>query len=155
MALTVQVTVGHAQSDGRRYVREVHSDGGGVVSVVEYLAIDGADTNAIATARATRLETDLANEEAERVIEVDAPPVLRFQTGGQFLDRLRAIYRIVGKERCARIARWIIHRLDAGHVTAAQLRTAFGLTNQQWTTLETKLRALAANLDAVEAAEGE
>lgn len=153
MPFTVQI--GHAQADGRRYVVEIHSDGSGEFARVEYLAAVGADTSAIATARNARLLVEYADSEAAQAIEIDRAPVLRFQTGAEFLQRLRAFYREAGKERCARIARWIIRRLDAGHVTAAQLRTVFGLTVAQWSTLETKMRNLAASLDAVDAAEGE
>jgi hypothetical protein len=58
----------HTQSDGRRYVRELHTDSVGVVHVVEYLAVSGADYQAIANARATTIETTLAEQEAEAII---------------------------------------------------------------------------------------
>lgn len=149
------VTTGHAQIDGRRYVIEVHSDAQGEFARVEYLAVDGANTNAIATARNARLLVDYADNEAAQAVEADRAPVLRFQTGAEFLQRLREFYRQAGAERCARIARWIIRRLDAGHVTAAQLRNAFNLTAGQWSTLEAKMRNLASNIEAVEQAAGE
>ena len=149
------VTVGHAQVDGRRYVVEVHSDAQGEFSRVEYLAAIGADTDAIATARNAALLIEHADAEALAAVDVDRAPALRFQTGAEFLQRLRQFYREAGAERCARIARWIIRRLDAGHVTAAQLRSVFGLTVQQWNTLEAKMRNLASNIEAVDAAAGE
>jgi hypothetical protein len=153
MAYTV--SVGHAQADGRRYVLEIHSDGSGEFARVEYLAAEGADTDAIASARDAQLLLDFAEAEVGQAVEVDHAPALRFQTGADFLARLRELYRASNKERCARIARWVIRRLDAGDVTAAQLRNVFDLTVLQWDALETKMRNLAASLDAVEAAEGE
>jgi hypothetical protein len=153
--MPVEIIIGHAQIDGRRYVREIHSDAQGVIADLEYLAAIGADTNAIAAARSTEIVETLARSEAKRMVEIDAAPVLRFQTGAQFLVRLRSLYRGARRERCAKIAAWIIHRLDAGDVTAAQLRNVFNLTVQQWNTLETKLRALASSIAAIESAEGE
>ena len=79
----------------------------------------------------------------------------RWQTAGEFLDRLRWVYRNGSREQLARVAIWITKRLDAGDVTATQLRNAFGLTALQWTTLEAKMRALRANMEAVDAATGE
>jgi len=147
----------HEQKDGTRYVGELHTDSTGTVHRFEYLATQAmmANRDAVMAARASRLEERLAEEEAKSAIEVDAAPVLNHQTGTQFLQRLREFYRNAGKERCARIARWIINRLDAGHVTAAQLRNVFDLTVQQWNTLEAKLRSLKASVEAVDAAAGE
>ena len=58
----------NSQPDGRRYVRELHTDSVGVVHVVEYLAASGADYQAIANARVTAIETTLAEQEAEAII---------------------------------------------------------------------------------------
>ncbi len=113
------------------------------------------DRTANAAARAIRLAESLAETEVASALGRDAAPAIVHQTGAQFLARLRERYRRAEKEQSARIARWIIRRIDAGHVTAAQLRNAFGLTGPEWTTLEGKLRTLAANLDGLEAAAGE
>ena len=147
----------HDQRDGTRYVQETHTDVAGKQYRFEYKATQAmmANRDAVMAARAARLETELPDREADAALDVDTAPVLVYQTGTQFLQRLRDFYKAAGKERCARIARWIIHRLDAGDVTAAQLRNVFNLTVQQWSTLEAKMRALAADLDGVDAAVGE
>ncbi len=61
--------VGHAQVDGRRYVTEQHTDDLGAVQVYEYLAPDGADYTAIRTARASAISQQLAEAEAQALID--------------------------------------------------------------------------------------
>lgn len=156
MALTFEIRPeGHTQKDGRRWVVEIHSDGQGEVARFEYKSLDSIDRNAIATARSARLAVDLADREAREATLADRAPSLRFQTGAQFLGRLRELYRNGEAEELARIARWIRNRVQAGDVTAAQLRNAFGLTQAQWDALKAKMDVLAANLDGVEQAKGE
>jgi hypothetical protein len=58
----------HVQADGRRYVREFHTDSGGAVHVVEYLSADGANYQATANSRAAAIAESLADEEAEAII---------------------------------------------------------------------------------------
>jgi hypothetical protein len=159
MAITSSVvTVGHAQIDGRRWVREVHSDAQGEAQTVDYLGSSDAATTAqgIANTRATVLNLSLADAECVYKLSVDASPApLRWQTAAEFADRMRAIYRSATKEQLARLAIWVTRRIDLGQVTALQFRTAFGLTAGQWTTLETKMRTLRTNQEAVDAAVGE
>ena len=152
------VTVEHAQVDARRWVRETHSDAIGVAQIIDYLGASDAATTAqgIANARVAGLNESLADAEAREKCSIDANPVpFRWQTAGEFLDRLRAVYRNLSREQLARLATWITKRLDAGDVTATQLRNAFGLTAGQWTTLEAKMRALRAHWEAIDAAAGE
>lgn len=156
MAVTVAAAYsGPTQSDGRRYARETYSEGGSVVQVLDYLAAAGLDIAAIATARLTSVSNALADKESSDATQVDRAPVLRFQTGSQFLDRLRALYRVSSNLECARLARWIANRVDAGDVTVTQIRTAFGMTLVEWTAFKTKLDNLRDRLNTVEAAAGE
>ncbi len=62
-------TVGHAQADGRSYVTEQHTDDIGAVHVIEYLAVAGADYTAIRTARASAISQQLAEAEAQALID--------------------------------------------------------------------------------------
>jgi len=61
-------TVGHPQVDGRRYVTEVHTDSDGVVHRVEYLASVGADYVAVRDARAVQIADQLAEAEAQALL---------------------------------------------------------------------------------------
>jgi len=80
---------------------------------------------------------------------------LKHQTAAEFAARLRERYRNASKEEAARIATWIMNHLDNGDFTETQLRTVFGLTPAQLTTLKAKLTALRDNWQAVQAARGE
>ena len=80
---------------------------------------------------------------------------LNHQTAAQFAARLREWWRNSTREECARIAWWIIERINAGDVTDAQLRNAFGLTVAQYNTLKTKWTNLRTAYNAVQAAAGE
>lgn len=80
---------------------------------------------------------------------------LKYQTAAQFAARLRERYRNASKEEAARIATWILNRIEAGDITDAQVRSAFGLTAGQYTTLKTKMTNLRASWLAVQAAAGE
>lgn len=80
---------------------------------------------------------------------------LRYQTAAQFAARLRARYREATREEAARIATRILDWIDAGDITDAQVRTAFGLTAQQYTTFKSRLSALRDAYRAVQTAAGE
>ena len=81
---------------------------------------------------------------------------LRYQTPAQFAARLRERFRSAERDECARIARWILRRIAVGDFTENQVRNAFGLTVQQWTTLKAnKLQPLSDAWAAIKAARGE
>jgi len=145
----------HTQADGSRYTRELHTDHVGKQHRFEYLIRGAMDKDAIAAARAVRLEEEMPEREVDQVLAIDTAPTLNWQTGAQFLARLRERYRDATREDVARIAQWLINRLDAGDVTVTQLRNAFGLTPAQWDTLETKMRNLKSAMGGVDAAKGE
>ena len=149
-SIAVQIDLG-----SQWFVVEHHTDSVAGVHPWRYTPGKSVDLNAKLAEHAVQLDEQLKAEEVKLALEVDAAPVVVHQTGAQFLLRLRELYRDSRKEVCAFIARWIINRLDAGHVTAAQMRNAFELTVQQWNTLEAKLRTLKASIDGVDAAVGE
>lgn len=61
--MPVEIVIGHAQADGRHYVREIHTDDlGSLIADVEYLAEDKADHEAIATNRHDQIVKDLADQ---------------------------------------------------------------------------------------------
>jgi hypothetical protein len=64
--------VGHAQADGRRYVRETHTDHLGNVYVVDYGPVAG-DTNydTVMSDRAAAIENYLAEQEAQGLLDGD------------------------------------------------------------------------------------
>jgi hypothetical protein len=147
-----------AQRDGRRWVREVHSDGQGVAAIIDYLGASDASSTAqgIANTRATSLNVSLGDAEfaAKRLINASPLP-LRWQTGAQLLARIRAAYRQYSQAELARLARWVLARIVDGTVTDLQLQNAFGLTGPQWVALKARMQTLADDQTAIDAAVGE
>lgn len=80
---------------------------------------------------------------------------LKYQTAAQFAARLRERYRNASREEAARIATWILNKIDAGDLTDAQVRTAFGLTLTQYNAMKTRMSNLRTAYQAVQAAAGE
>lgn len=80
---------------------------------------------------------------------------LRHQTAAQFAARLRERYRNASREEAARIATWILNRIEAGDLTDAQVRNAFGLTVTQYNAMKTRMTNLRTAYQAVQAAAGE
>ena len=81
--------------------------------------------------------------------------ILKHQTVEAFISRVRQAYRDGNAERLVKIARFLIARVQAGDVTDAQLRTAFGLNTTQWNALKTKMQALITASNTVTSAVGE
>jgi hypothetical protein len=143
------------QADGSAWVIEEHTDEAGDVHRRQYKAASGVDRDAVLAARAVKLDEVLRRNEVRRALAEDRAPAFKLLTGAQFLARLRAIYLDGKAEQVARIATWLMNRLDAGDVADLQLRTAFGLNTTQWNTLKAKMQALRADWLAVETAQGE
>lgn len=81
--------------------------------------------------------------------------VLKHQTVAQFVARVREAYRNGERAQLVRIARFILTRLQAGDITDAQCRSAFGLTNTQWNNLKAKMQSYVDADNAIRAAVGE
>jgi len=81
--------------------------------------------------------------------------LLKHQTAEAFVTRLRAAYRDADNGRLVQIARFIIARIQAGDITDAQCRAAFGLNSSQWNTLKTKMQNLITADNIVNSAVGE
>lgn len=81
--------------------------------------------------------------------------ILKHQTVEAFIARVRAAYRDGDPEKLVKIARFLIARVQAGDLTEAQIRNAFGLNVSQWNTLKTKMQNLINADNAVKSAVGE
>lgn len=80
---------------------------------------------------------------------------LQHQTAAQFVARFRAAYRNANKDKAARMAAWLYDRVQAGDITAAQIRTAFGFTAAQFTAFQSRILALRDHHVAIQQAAGE
>jgi len=81
--------------------------------------------------------------------------ILKHQTAEAFIARVRQAYRDGNSDQLVKIARFLIARVQAGDVTDAQLRNAFGLNTTQWNALKTKMQNLITADNAVKSAVGE
>lgn len=81
--------------------------------------------------------------------------ILKHQTPEAFIARVRQAYRDGNSEQLVKIARFLIARVQAGDVTDAQLRTAFGLNVTQWNALKTRMQTLITADNTVKSAVGE
>ena len=81
--------------------------------------------------------------------------LLKHQTAEQFVARVRAAYRDGNPAVVIKIARFILARIQAGDITDAQCRTAFGLNVTQWNNLKTKMQNFVTAANTAEAAQGE
>ena len=81
--------------------------------------------------------------------------LLKHQTAEAFIARVRQAYRDGDPVRLVALARFIIARIQAGDITDAQCRNAFGLNTTQWNALKTKMQNLITADNAVKSAVGE
>lgn len=81
--------------------------------------------------------------------------ILRHQTPEAFIGRVRAAYREGDSERLVKIARFLIARVQAGDVTDAQLRIAFGMSAAQWAAAKARMQTLITADNTVRSATGE
>lgn len=144
----------HAQVDGRFFVTERHTDHTGAVHTFAYLAAVGADTSAVMSARVPVIEAQLADAEFADCLANDRLTTVHL-TAADFLAKVREAYRERSREELARLAQYIVNRIQAGDVTETQLRNAFGLNVTQWNALKSRMQALRDAWVVVQAAAGE
>ena len=146
----------HAQADGSVFVTEDHIDNIGQHIFVTYRAAAGTDYVAIRTMRAAQIGARQQTDEIVAVLAADVDPApLVYATKSKLAIAFRELFRRSRKQETARMARWILDRIDSGFVTEAQIQSVFGLTAGQWTTLKAKLTDLRAAHVAANNAQGE
>jgi hypothetical protein len=154
--VTSTFSLGHAQKDGRKYSVESHTDHAGVVHQAEYLSAVSENNNAVMLARALVIAEQLKNTELNYAIfEAPWDYVLQWATNSDLSAWVRAEYKTASKDVLALIAKRILEWITNGRFTDTQVRTVFGLTSPQWTTLKGKMQTLVNNYVAVDLAVGE
>lgn len=68
--------------------------------------------------------------------------ILKHQTVEAFVARVRAAYRDGDSDTLVKVARFLIARVQAGDLTEAQIRTAFGVNQTQWNSIRNEMQAL-------------
>ena len=130
------------QVDGRRYVRERHTDHLGAMHHVDYLAEFGQDVNAGLVASGTRIEAQLAESDVARFLgEAQtlghlATPTVQHATLAQVQAGLREAFRQTTGEPAAGLGAWL------NTLTNARLQALFGLDAAQVLLLRTRLGEL-------------
>lgn len=138
----------NVQKDGRKWVREIHTDQLGIIYERNYLAGALDNLNAALAAYAVTLAADItAREIARNVADVLAngslaSPTLNYSTAAANFAALRAAYQTATRVDAIMIGDFL------STLTDAQLQTAFGLTSGQVTTLRANKLTPAANAAA-------
>ncbi len=81
--------------------------------------------------------------------------ILKHQTPEAFIARLRQAYRDSNAENAVKLARFIVAKVQAGDITDAQCRAAFGLNTAQWAMLKARMNAFVAADNTIKSAIGE
>jgi hypothetical protein len=144
-----------AQRDGRRAVRERHTDQLGLTCDVFYLAEAAASAPAALAVHAGVIDAGLITAELdanERAALAQQSPTFNYCTLAQFRTRLR--------QRFSEFTGWDLVRLgkfiNGLGLSDAQLQSLFGVSaGAQLTALKTKLANMAAHYDAVTADQGQ
>ncbi len=137
------------QKDGRRSVRERHTDHLGIQYFCEYLAEPGANATSAMNARATVLwnqliELELQKNEQLVVDEGVVVVVFNYATLLDFRPRIRARFLIAKGVQIGNIAAYLLTFPDAN------LQSVFNLSTQtQVNQLKTRLTARVTRRDAV------
>lgn len=80
---------------------------------------------------------------------------LKHATKTQLANAFRERYRNSSQVECARMATWLLNRIDDGTFTDAQVQSAFGLSAGQYTQMKNRFTNLRTAYNAVIAAQGE
>lgn len=141
------------QADGRRQVRERHTDHLGKVVDISYRAMPGADANAAMAARVNGLEANLAATELVEIVQ-------RIRAGRRFggtpdyttipniAARVADVYLGAPGVYAANFAEWLNGRTDA------LLRNVFGIGQPAIAGLRARFVELVALRDAIESQAG-
>jgi hypothetical protein len=142
---------GHAQIDGRKYVRETHTDHLAVLHIIEYLSAVGADNDAILAAHAIRLAIILRDTQAQNNLDKNsiADWIFEHVTVAQMRIALRLAYRDATRFEAARLARFV------NELTIAQIENVFSVNTATATLIKSRALNLATKYDELNVAAGE
>lgn len=126
-----------AQADGRRAIRELHTDHVGKQYPVQYLAASDFNASAALSARVAILEQTLNQAEiSANVAQISAvgslaSPTLVYSTAAQNFAALRVAYQTASRIEAVMIGDFL------STLTDTQLRNAFNMTQGQVDNLRT------------------
>lgn len=82
------------------------------------------------------------------------PLILKHQTVEAFVARAREAYRNGSPDQLVKLSEFFLARTQAGDLTDAQVRAAFGLSTAQWASLKGRMQALVAARNTLNSAVG-
>lgn len=158
MAITSsQIIEDQVQKDGRRSIRERHTDHLDTAHFVQYIAESGMDVNAIMIARVPSLNTMLIENEEQKLIskfeEEHSDPTLYTFNHTTKQVFLRRLVRYLMKHPDVKIIvaiKPVIDWLKATY-TATQIATYLGITTTVLGRINTRLDAIFAIADTLDA----
>lgn len=144
------------QADGRRWIRERHTDQAGKIYEFAYLALASDNVTTMMNARIASINAGMVADEIQKNITDVlangslANPTSVYATPLQSFAGLRAAYATATQREAIMIGDFL------SSLTDPQLQTAFGMTAGQVTTLRTNKLTPAANLaTSIRAAAGQ
>lgn len=143
------------QVDGRRAIRERHTDHAGAIHEFAYLASAGDDVSAVMASRVASIESGLASAEIDRNIvrALDQQSVTTVHcTVAQLRTALREFYKVARGWDVVRMGRFIRFVLN---LTDNQLKSVFGVNDAQLVPLKARLDAQVQRYNDVIADAGE
>lgn len=154
--ISSEIAEDRAQIDGRRSIREVHTDDLGEQHVVTYLAEAGADVTLILPERAAQIDASLVEAEHQSNLSSTSDAdgggtTFKRTTLAQFLTRLRAVYATATGLKAVLIGRFF-HSLN---LTDDQLKTLFGINQGQVSGLRDRFLRQSNLVDSVLAETGQ
>src|SRR4030065_368424 len=154
MAIEKCIVFAEMQADGRRYVCFQFVAASGKVHLRWALLPAGVDV--VAKLTSWDITPELIEDELRDVLfgsAWDTPFV--YMSATEAATKVRELFKASSREECGKIARRILEWITNGRFTDVQIRTVFGLTNIQWTTLKTKMQNPSNFLNTSEKAVGE
>lgn len=135
------------QTDGRRFIRERHTDHLGDTHDAAYLAEVDTDEDAVMAVRAAKIEAYLREAEINtnlaKALNGETVFTTQHSTVNQNLVALRELFRTSTKWELLTLA-WVVNEVG---LTDNQLKNLFSVNDAQLPTLKTKLASLAAKYE--------
>lgn len=142
------------QIDGRRFVRERHTDQLGATYDVVYYGPANDDPSVILAARVATIEDSLdaseLGENMQRALD-QKPPTFNYTTAAKFRQKLRELFQTLSGWDLTRLGKFV----NSLNLSDAVLKALFGVNDAQLVVLKAKLSALASKYDDVIAQVGQ
>ena len=143
------------QADGRRFIRERHTDHLGVFHEISYLAESTANAETAMTARVTQIVEQLKqaeiNANMSKALNAELVFTFNHSTVAENRTALRELFKTATKWELLTLG-WVINELA---LSDNQLKALFSVNDAQLPALKTKLSDMSQKYEAALAVEGQ